>query len=125
MVVQHRPGAKHGNAVALSRDPDGLSPCSSYLSGIKLSDLPCGGCLYCNRAESQWGQFIEGVDEAVSLATGSMTNIRVNKTVEGSAIVVPNLDQLYNGDAADGDEICQESQMDSCAGLQGETDRKV
>ncbi|KAH3779174.1 hypothetical protein DPMN_180653 [Dreissena polymorpha] len=125
MMVQHRPGAKHGNADALSRVPDGLSPFSSYLSGIKLSDLPCGGCLYCTRAEKQWGQFIEEVDEAVSLATGSLTNIRVKKTVAGSAILVPNLDQLHNGDAADGDELCRESSMDNCAGLKGETDRKI
>ena len=74
------------------------------------------------------------MDEAVTLATGSWTNIRVNKTVEGSASLAPNLedavDPLHNEDAADGDELCQvqesqESQMDSCAGLHGETDRKV
>ena len=35
MVVQHRPGTKHGNADALSRKPDSLTPCTSYLAGIK------------------------------------------------------------------------------------------
>lgn len=67
MVVQHRSGNKHGNADALSRRPDNLTPCPSYIAGIKPADLPCGGCHYCTRADEQWSSFIRNVDEAVSL----------------------------------------------------------
>ena len=67
MVVQHRPGTKHGNADALSRKPDSLTFCSFYVAGIKPTDLPCGGCHYCVRADQQWGTFFRDVDEAVSL----------------------------------------------------------
>ena len=58
MVVQHRPGTKHGNADALSRKPDNLTLCPSYVAGIKPTDLPCGGCHYCVRADQQWGTFL-------------------------------------------------------------------
>ena len=51
MVVQHRSGAKHGNADALSRRPDTLTSCSSYVAGINPADLPCRGCHYCVRAD--------------------------------------------------------------------------
>ena len=54
MVVRHRAGIRHGNADALSRIPDPLSPCSDYVAGIKPEDLPCGGCHYCSRAHRQW-----------------------------------------------------------------------
>ncbi|KAH3871578.1 hypothetical protein DPMN_034783 [Dreissena polymorpha] len=73
MVVKHRAGVLHGNTDALSRLPDGMLPCSSYLPGLKVKDLPCGGCPYCTRADQQWGQFIEEVDDAVPLATGGLT----------------------------------------------------
>ena len=67
MVIQHRPGSKHGNADALSRKPDHLNPCPSYLAGMRLEDLPCGGCHYCTRADQQWRHFTRDIDEAVSL----------------------------------------------------------
>ena len=73
MVVKHMAGVLHGNTDALSRLPDGMLPCSSYLPGLKVKDLPCGGCPYCTRADQQWGQFIEEVDDAVPLATGGLT----------------------------------------------------
>ncbi len=42
MVVQYRPGSKHGNADALSRIP--ISEiCDAYSYGVKLEDLPIGG----------------------------------------------------------------------------------
>ena len=53
MVVQQRPGTKHGNADALSRKPDNLTLCPSYVADIKPTDLPCGGCHYCVRADQQ------------------------------------------------------------------------
>ena len=89
MVVQHRPGTKHGNADALSRKPDSLTPCTSYLTGIKPADLPCGGCHYCVRADQQWGNFTRDMDEAVSLTNSSSSTI-ANNTVDnqGSEFVL-------------------------------------
>ncbi|VDI36546.1 Hypothetical predicted protein [Mytilus galloprovincialis] len=37
MLVQHRPGKKHVNADALSRIPDTLNECNSYLPSIPLN----------------------------------------------------------------------------------------
>ena len=42
MEATHRAGAKHGNAEALSRIQDPLSPCSDYIAGIQPADLPKG-----------------------------------------------------------------------------------
>ena len=42
MVIQYRPGTKHKNADALSRKPDALTPCPSFVAGIRPTDLPCG-----------------------------------------------------------------------------------
>ena len=81
MVVQHRPGTKHGNADALSRRPDRLTPCTSYVAGIKPADLPCGGCHYCVRADQQWGNFARDVDEAVSLTSLSSNKV-INNIVD-------------------------------------------
>ncbi|KAL8604519.1 hypothetical protein ACOMHN_015803 [Nucella lapillus] len=69
LIVQHRAGSKHGNADALSRLPDFLTPCPAYIAGIKPESLPCGGCGYCRRADQQWGEFAENVDEATNLAS--------------------------------------------------------
>ena len=68
MVVCHRAGVKHGNADALSRLPDNLTPCSEYISGLQPADLPCGGCPYCTRAHNQWAQFTRDVDDVTGLA---------------------------------------------------------
>ena len=68
MVVQFRSGSKHANADALSRRRDDLYTCSSYVAGIKPTDLPCGGCQYCTRVNKQWGSFLRDVDEAVGLS---------------------------------------------------------
>ena len=85
MVVQHRAGSKHGNADALSRIPEELSPCPSYVAGIQLSDLPCGGCRYCKRAEEQWGTFHKEVDEAIDIAAkakvASVQSLMFEKTL--------------------------------------------
>ncbi|KAH3694053.1 hypothetical protein DPMN_081492 [Dreissena polymorpha] len=67
MEVQHRAGAKHGNADALSREPI-VDDCEGYLLGRGLEHLPCGRCDYCQRAERNWGHFVEDVDDVVPLA---------------------------------------------------------
>ncbi|VDI73855.1 Hypothetical predicted protein [Mytilus galloprovincialis] len=33
-----------------------------------LANLPCGGCTYCARAQQNWGQFTENVDDTIPLA---------------------------------------------------------
>ena len=53
---------QHVNADALSRIPDTLNECNSYLPSIPLNKLPCGGCKYCTRARNQWSTFEEEVD---------------------------------------------------------------
>lgn len=88
MIVQHRPGIKHANADALSRIPETLEPCPVYAYGSKLKDLPCGGCPYCTRADTQWRKFSEEVDDVVPLASrtlesqGSTDPVGVNAVVE-------------------------------------------
>ena len=86
MVIKHREGSKHGNTDALSRIPDPLSPCFKYISGIKLADLPCGGCHYCTRAHNQWAKFTDEVDEAISLVVqeGKAPLTVVNRGVVGT-----------------------------------------
>ena len=91
MVVKHREGSKHGNVDALSRIQDPLSPCFKYISGIKLADLPCGGCHYRTRAHNQWAKFTDEVDKAVSLAVqeGKAPLTVVNERMVGSRCCEP------------------------------------
>ena len=65
MEIQHRPGKKHTNADALSRNPGGTM---LRVQPKKLQDLPCGGCPYCTRAHSNWSGFDQDVDDVVPLA---------------------------------------------------------
>ena len=68
MDLRHRAGVKHSNADALSRIPaHNQVECDQFVPGVKPTDLPCGGCDYCVRADSQWGTFTREVDDAVPL----------------------------------------------------------
>ena len=69
MVLEHRSGVKHTNADALSRIPCQEIQCDNFIPGVKPSDLPCGGCSYCVKADSQWGHFAREVDDAVPLTS--------------------------------------------------------
>ena len=69
MVIQYRSGGKHSNCDSLSRIPVGEITCAQFIPGVKPTDLPCGGCSYCLRADSQWGAFSCEVDEAVQLTS--------------------------------------------------------
>jgi transposase InsO family protein len=73
MVVEHRVGKKHSNADGLSRVPDTLESCNCYEAGARLELLPCGGCHYCTRVQSQWQKFENDVDDVLPLAQRSMT----------------------------------------------------
>ena len=76
MKLVHRAGVKHSNADALSRKPEQQGHCIAYMPGIPLVELPCGGCKYCERADSRWGAFTQEVDDAVPLATRKFARIR-------------------------------------------------
>jgi transposase InsO family protein len=76
IIIQHRAGKNHGNADALSRIPEGVV-CRAYRAGVRLRELPCGGCDYCTRADKQWGSFTCDVDDAVPLATGRFDEVVV------------------------------------------------
>ena len=83
IVIQHRSGRKHVNADSLSRIPDKLESCDCYYAGAELETLPCGGCKYCTRAETQWQRFGGDVDDIIPLAVRSIIqqnidNIDVN-----------------------------------------------
>lgn len=69
MVIQHRPGSKHGNADALS------TPCSSCLAGFRLENFPFGECYYCRRANQQWGHFTMEAEETDSLTDSSLKTV--------------------------------------------------
>ena len=58
------------------------------MAGIKPTDLPCGGCHYCVRADQQWGTFLRDVDEAVNLTNA--TPHAVSKVTMESEIVENN-----------------------------------
>ena len=75
LQIIHRSGNKHSNADGLSRIPDTLQPCDCNNAGIKVEELPCGGCRYCQREHQQWARFEEDVDDVVPLA------------IKGSALV--------------------------------------
>jgi len=66
--ILHRKGRMHANADALSRIPDPLLYCDCYSAGTEVSQLPCGGCAYCEKAHSQWSRFEEDVDDVIPLA---------------------------------------------------------
>ena len=70
LIIEHRPGRKHANADALPRRPDHTctSICENYKLGVLPSDLPCGGCHYCERAHSNWSVFANLVDDVSPLS---------------------------------------------------------
>ena len=44
---------------------EGGKPCTEFSLRVKLQDLPCGGCPYCTRAQSNWSGFDPEVDDVV------------------------------------------------------------
>ncbi|MCG8078710.1 MAG: Ty3/Gypsy family RNase HI domain-containing protein, partial [Candidatus Thiodiazotropha taylori] len=84
MSLKYRAGSKHQNADSLSRNlAHEQLECDQYTPGMKPANLPCGGCKYCVRADSQWGTFTREVDDAVPLtmlnpgARGVVHDVRV------------------------------------------------
>lgn len=77
MILKHRAGRRHVNADALSRVPVPRQ-CGEYVSGVGLSELPCGGCDYCARADRNWASFTRDVDEATLLASQGLRKIKLD-----------------------------------------------
>ena len=72
MIVEYRKGKLHSNADALSRVAEETS-CDAFRPGLRLDDLPCGGCKYCTPADQKWSAFHRDVDDAVTLAQSTET----------------------------------------------------
>ena len=68
MELLYRAGRDHGNADGMSRLPDMVELCRGYKAGVKIEELPCGGCRFCGRMQDKWGRFEEEVDDVVPLA---------------------------------------------------------
>lgn len=86
MTIQHRSGKAHGNADGLSRIPATEPPCDCYDAGKDVSELPCGGCKYCQKAHVQWSRFEEDIHDVVPLAvreTKCMEDSKSDKVTEG------------------------------------------
>ena len=108
MVIQYRCAGKHGNADSLSRIPVVGITCDQFVPGVKPTDLPCGGCSYCVRADSQWGAFSREVDDAVQLTSLGDGHRRMHEplvgdteqlSLENSAEGVPS-----RGNSAEGEQ---------------------
>ena len=75
MVINHRPGKKHINADALSRRPIGDS-CGHYQHVSDISTLPCGGCSYCRKVQTDWGDFEDSINDVGDLVPSRRPTIR-------------------------------------------------
>ena len=72
LILEHRKGKLHAYADALSRI-SGDDCCEYFRPGIRLCDLPCGGCKFCTCADEQWSAFHRDVDDVVGLSPSSDT----------------------------------------------------
>ncbi|KAK6181976.1 hypothetical protein SNE40_009751 [Patella caerulea] len=79
MVIEYRKAQNHQNADALSRMNLSDRPCSNFDINIKVTDLPCGGCHYCQIAHKNWIDFATNVDDVRPLSFKE--NITVNEPV--------------------------------------------
>ena len=66
MELLYRAGRDHGNVDGMSWLPDMVELCRGYKAGVKIEELPCGGCRFCVRMQDKWGKF-EEVDDVVPL----------------------------------------------------------
>ena len=63
--IEHRRGKSHSNADAMSRRLP-AEDCTNYDRGVRLQDLPCGGCPHCMRHHEEWEAFYR-MDDIVPL----------------------------------------------------------
>ena len=76
--IVHRKGKDHVNADSLSRIPDDIPYCVCYRAATDVSQLPCGGCAYCKRAQNRWGDFEQDVDDVTSLCIPAIRSVQVD-----------------------------------------------
>ncbi|KAH3737661.1 hypothetical protein DPMN_044254 [Dreissena polymorpha] len=74
----------------MSRIVPPLSPCPSYVTGIKPRDVPCGRCQYCTKVDQQWGSFTEEVENAIGLSTGSCLSFSQVLAIQKNCPVDPH-----------------------------------
>ena len=82
MLIEHRPGRKHGNADGLSRIPEAVPTCEYYEAGVPLQCLPCRGCAYCKKLHEQWAKFEEEVEDVLPLAARRNFAVAAGRSVE-------------------------------------------
>ena len=70
MVIQHRPGKKHGNADGLSRIPDDTEFCNCYEAGVSLHHSPVVVVLSAPKSIAN-GPFESDVDDIIPLSIRS------------------------------------------------------
>ena len=76
--IEHRTGKKHGNADSLLRMPCDPHSYDCYDGSTILSDLPCTGCITCQRRHPEWSDFF-GVYDVISLSSKNVKTIHTNK----------------------------------------------
>ena len=77
MILERRYGARQGNADALSLDgiPVSIGYCKAFKLEEKPSNLPCGGCDYCTRADRIWGSLARVVNCTATMASQGLHRI--------------------------------------------------
>ena len=83
--IIHREGKKHLNADSLSQRWEGIDECSGYERGVKISELPCGGCKTCTRMYSDWLRFDEQVDNVHDLGNTSCRRMTTRAVAKKSS----------------------------------------
>ena len=79
--IVHRDGKRHQNADALSRAYYGEDVCNNYKQGVKLSQLPCGGCTSCSRKHNSWAKFEDEINDIIPLSRGGEVLQSMKNTV--------------------------------------------
>ncbi|MCG8112852.1 MAG: RNase H-like domain-containing protein [Candidatus Thiodiazotropha taylori] len=66
--LEHRNGARHGNADGLSRISCDPEACQCYDGITVLENLPCGGCSSCRKKHEEWS-ILADIDDVKPLMT--------------------------------------------------------
>ena len=95
--ILHRKGKLHSNADGVSRIPVEEAICDCFNAGMNLESLPCYPCKFCAKAHSQWGRFLQDVDDVIPLAwKGSGLAVRV----AASTSPVEDIQEIQDSDSS-------------------------
>ena len=90
MILERRYGARHGNVDALSlySIPVSREYCKAFKLEEKPSNLPCGGCDCCTRADRIWGSLAKEVNCTLRMASQGLHRIMASNDgcTKGDAI---------------------------------------